>query len=134
MSKGKCLAFGAFGMTLFMALASSSAFAGNPDEGKKIFNMKCKVCHTVVPNGKNKTGPNLFGVVGRKAAALQSFKKYKVLQGANFVWDEASLDELLVNPNKFFKKISGNNSIMAIVNTGNPSQRADLIAHLKTLK
>ncbi len=122
------------GTTLFMALASGSAFAGDPVEGQKIFNMKCKVCHTVAQNSKNSTGPNLYGVVGRKAGALSSYKKYKGLQGANFAWDEASLDELLVNPKKFFKKVSGNNSIMAIISTRNPSQRADLIAHLKTLK
>jgi cytochrome c len=133
MCKGKLLAFG---MTLFMtmALASGSAFAGDAAEGQKIFNAKCKVCHTAAQNGKNSTGPNLFGVVGRKAGGLPSFEKYKGLQGADFVWDEANLDEFLVNPKKFFKKVSGNNSVMSIINTRNPSQRADLIAHLKTLK
>ena len=44
------------GTTLFMALASGSAFAGDPVEGQKIFNMKCKVCHTTAQNSKNSTG------------------------------------------------------------------------------
>ena len=136
MSKGKFLAFGmALVMALVMSMASGSAFAGDPAKGQKAFMSKCNVCHSAAQGDKKKkVGPNLYGVVGRKAGALPGYKKYKGLQGANFAWDEASLDELLVNPKKFFKKVSGNNSIMAIISTRNPSQRADLIAHLKTLK
>lgn len=36
--------------------------------GEKVFG-KCRVCHTVDAGGKNLAGPNLHGVVGRKAAA-----------------------------------------------------------------
>ncbi len=131
MSKGKFLVFG---MALALALASGSAFAGDSDKGQKIFQSKCNMCHSVVQNDKKKkVGPNLFGVVGRKAGTLPSFTKYKGLKGADFVWDDAYLDELLTDSKKFFKKIGGKKSKM-VVKTADASKRADVIAHLKTLK
>ena len=135
MSKGKFLAFGmALVMALVMSMASGSAFAGDPAEGQKAFMSKCNVCHSAAQDDKKKkVGPNLFGIVGRKAGALPGYKKYKGLKGADFVWDEANLDELITDSKKFFKKIGGKKSRM-VVKIKDASQRADIIAHLKTLK
>ena len=135
MSKGKFLAFGmALVMALVMSMASGSAFAGDPAKGQKAFMSKCNVCHSAAQGDKKKkVGPNLYGVVGRKAGALPGYKKYKGLKGADFVWDDANLDELITDSKKLFKKIGGKKSRMVVKNK-DASERADIIAHLKTLK
>jgi cytochrome c len=99
MISGKFLSFG---LATAIALASSSAFAdGNADKGKKVFK-KCKACHSM-DAGKNKMGPSLAGIIGRKAGTADGYKKYKALKGANFSWDEATIGEFVQNQKKFLK-------------------------------
>ena len=50
--------------------AGASALAADVEAGKTEFK-KCALCHTTEP-GKNKIGPSLFGVVGRKSATLEN--------------------------------------------------------------
>ncbi|MFQ5619488.1 MAG: c-type cytochrome [Rhodospirillales bacterium] len=125
--------FPALGLAIAVALAGSpaSAGAGDPAKGAKVFK-KCKACHTVKP-GKHKVGPSLAGVVGRKAGTAKGFKKYKGLKGADYTWDEASLDEYLANPKKFVKKRGAKGTSM-VFKLKKAAQRADVIAYLKTLK
>jgi cytochrome c len=44
----------------------------NIEEGRKVFK-KCAVCHTVDKGGKNKVGPNLWGILGAKVAQKGGF-------------------------------------------------------------
>ena len=48
-----------------LLIGAGHAGAADAEAGKKVFN-KCAACHSVEP-GKNKIGPSLFGVYGRKA-------------------------------------------------------------------
>ena len=88
-----------------MLRASSAALAeGNVKKGKKVFN-KCKACHLVEDGKKSRaTGPNLYGVVGREAAALDDFKYSTAMKESGVTWDEASLDQYLLKPKKFVPK------------------------------
>ncbi len=125
--------FPALGLAIAVALAGGSAFAGagDPVKGEKVFK-KCKACHTVKP-GKHKVGPSLAGVFGRKAGTAEGFKKYKGLKGADWTWDEASLEEYLADPKKFVKKQGAKGTSMAF-KLKKAAQRTDVIAYLKTLK
>ena len=123
MKKGTCLAIAAA-----LALAGSPALAAeDAAKGAKVFK-KCKACHTANKGGKHRVGPNLFGIVGRKAGTTD-FKKYKGLKGSDIVWDEDSLDKWLTNPKKFI----GKRSSMAF-KLKKAGDRAAVIAYLKSLK
>lgn len=85
---------------------AAPAFAGDPAAGEKGFN-KCKACHSVIkPDGTavvkgGKTGPNLFGVVGRPVASEADFgykDSIKAVGAAGKVWDEAMIAAYVVDP------------------------------------
>ena len=46
---------------------------GDLANGKKVFAV-CKSCHTIVPGGANMTGPNLYGMFGRKPGTAEGYK------------------------------------------------------------
>lgn len=73
--------------------------------GLKVFK-KCKSCHQIGENAKNKTGPQLNGVFGNTAAGIVGFKYSKAMKDAGtegLVWDEQSLTEFLADPRKYLK-------------------------------
>jgi len=125
MGKGKLLSLG---LGLALVLASGPAVAGgSAAKGEKLFKMRCKSCHSVVPN-KHMIGPSLAGVYQRKAGTT-NFKKYKGLKGSKFVWTAENLDKYLQNPKKFLGKKTA-----MVVKIKKPNDRTDIITYLKTLK
>ena len=119
--------------TLAALVLAAPAFAGDAAKGEKEFN-KCKTCHSIIaPDGTEivkgaKTGPNLYGVVGRTAGTLAGFNYSPALKASKLKWDEKALDEYLAAPTK---KVPG--SRMPI-STPDPAKRAAIITYLKSVK
>ena len=112
----------------FGLVAASAARAQDAEAGKRVFN-QCRACHTIDAGGRNGVGPNLHGVVGRKAASVQGFNysdamKKKGEEG--YTWTDEHLHAYLANPKG---TIPGNK--MAFPGVRNPQQMNDLIAYLK---
>lgn len=104
--------------------------AGDPTLGQKISN-KCKACHTFDSGGPNKTGPNLWNIVGGPIAHLDSFSYSSALakrHEAGDTWTEENLYHFLENPKDF---APGTKMVLKIRKS---EERAHLIAYLKTLK
>ncbi|GJE42145.1 c-type cytochrome [Methylobacterium soli] len=110
---------------LALPVAALAQDAGDAAAGEKAF-APCKACHQV---GKNGVGPNLVGVVGRKAATYEGYNYSAALKNSGITWDDANLHEWLKNPKA---KVPGTKMIFA----GYPDDKkvTDLIAYLKTLK
>lgn len=106
-------------------LASADAGAG-----QKVAK-KCGVCHTFDKGGKNKIGPNLFGIVGRKLASYEGFKYSSAMKSkADTVsgWSFDALNEFLIKPKLFIPKTK-----MAFAGVKKPKDRANLTAYLRSL-
>lgn len=105
--------------------APTAALGADAAKGERIF-QQCKTCHSVEKGGKNGVGPNLSGVMGRKAGTLAGFSYSEAMKNAGIVWDEAQLAEYVSDPKK---RIPGNK--MAFVGLKRQEQIDDLIAYLK---
>ncbi len=104
--------------------APATAAPGDPGEGARAFRA-CAACHALEP-GRHRTGPSLAGVVGRKAASAEGFRRYSpALKAADVVWDEATLDAWIADPQAL---VPGNR--MAFRGLPDRQARADLIAYL----
>lgn len=97
----------------------------NLSNGRDLF-AQCRACHTVVKDGPNMTGPNLYGVFGRVAGSHPGFSYSAGLKASGIIWDSASLDRWLTEPRAM---ISGTK--MAYMGVKDPSDRRDVIAYLK---
>ena len=112
--------------TLFaLVFAAGPALAdGDAKAGKKVFN-KCKTCHALEA-GKNKLGPSLNGIFGRKAGAVEGFKYSQAMLDSGVVGDEATIEAYLAKPKEY---IPGNK--MVFVGLKKEDDREDVIAYLK---
>jgi cytochrome c len=115
-------------------LTAPAAYAGGANgdaaKGKEVFEASgCPACHGVTKEDNAKVGPNLVGVVGRRAGTTKSLLgPSENLTKYGVIWSAETLDEFLVNPSA---KAPG--TAMAGILT-DPQQRADVIAYLSTLK
>lgn len=108
--------------------ASVAAIVGAADAGAKVFK-KCKSCHSFEVGAKHKIGPNLFGVVGRVAGTAEGYKFSQDMKNSGLTWDEETLGKFLLSPKGLIKKTK-----MSFAGLKKESQRADLIAYLKSLE
>jgi cytochrome c len=110
-------------LTLFPHLSgAASAASGDAERGKQLFEKRCTGCHSL---DKNKEGPRLRGVFGRKAGTLADFSYSDELKASQIMWDEQSLDRWLINPDAMVS-----NSDMAF-HVSDPKERADIIQFLR---
>jgi cytochrome c len=75
----------------------ASAEAQNADDGKTVFN-KCRACHQIGPGAKNLVGPELNGLIGRKAGSVTGFNYSDANKNSGITWDEATFREYIKNP------------------------------------
>ncbi|WP_324752308.1 cytochrome c family protein [Roseovarius sp. Pro17] len=111
-----------------LGVISAPAFAdGDAEKGKKVFN-KCKACHAVGDDAKNKVGPILNGIVDAPAGQVEDFKYSKALTemaADGLVWDDETLTAYLKKPKDVIKGGS-----MSFAGLRKDDDIADVIAYL----
>ena len=103
--------------------------AAADEAGRAVFASKCAVCHATEPEF-HKEGPSLAGTYGREAGTAPFFPGYRGLKGAEFVWDDQTLDAWLADPRGF---LGGKDTSMTL-RLPDPAERSAVIAYLKTLR
>jgi len=121
-------------LTLFalsIAFASSgtgSAFA-DAAAGKALFSAQCAVCHSIGKGGASTVGPNLYGVVGRKAGSLAGFSYSPAMKAVGYAWTTDKIAAYLKAPTAV---IPGNRMPFAGLKGGQKAE--DVAEYLATLK
>jgi len=77
----------------------------------------------------NRIGPNLFGVVGRKAGTLASYSYSSAMTKSGIVWGADTLPHYLIGPANI---VPGTK--MTFAGLPNQQQADDMVAYLATLK
>jgi cytochrome c len=97
---------------------------GDITSGEKVFK-KCAACHSIAKGGKNKIGPALYNVVGRKVGDIVDYKYSKALASYNKEWNFEELNGFLIKPAKWIKGTK-----MAYAGLRKESDRASVIKYL----
>jgi cytochrome c len=115
-------------MSVVLASVAAAALAqsGDATRGERLFNQQCKICHTVDKGGRNGVGPNLFGLFGSKAAAVEGFQFSEAMKKSGITWDDKSVAEYLKDP-----KAKVPNGKMVYAGLKQEAQLDDMIAYLK---
>jgi cytochrome c len=106
------------------AAASSAAPAQDVAAGKTSFN-KCLACHAVGEGAKNKVGPVLNGLAGRKSGTVEGYSYTEANKNSGITWDEASFKDYIKDPKA---KIPGTKMVFAGIK--NEQEAGDLWAFL----
>jgi cytochrome c len=114
-------------LSILAAMPAGSAAAGDVEAGKTAFK-KCALCHTAEA-GKNKIGPSLFGIVGRKSATVENFNYSEAMKKFDHTWDGETLDTYLADPRATVPETK-----MIFPGIKDKAERDNVIAYLETLK
>lgn len=119
-------------IVLFLFIASAGFAAetgGDPTRGMQIYK-KCKSCHMVGEEARNRVGPPLNHIIQARAGGSADFRYSKVMKKAaddGLHWTPETLDAFLTDPKGYLPKTK-----MSFRGLKNPQDRADVIAYLAT--
>lgn len=121
--------------TTFLLLSALSAIPGiavsaDAERGAALFKKQCSACH-VASEPKNKVGPHLPGIVGRKVASVEGFRYSKAMQefaADGKAWEAEKLQQFLRKPRDLVKGTS-----MGFAGVKDDSSVGDIVEYLKTL-
>ncbi len=118
---------GAFCIALAVISTLPSIAAAPAPNGETLFRQRCQSCHSISAAQSKGVGPNLRGVVGRKAAAT-TFNYSTAMKQSKITWTLANLDHYLKAPTKL---VPGTKMVVAV---GDSAQRAAIIKYLSQTK
>jgi cytochrome c len=110
---------------IVLAASTGAASAQDVAAGEQSFK-KCIACHSIGPGAKNKVGPELNGLDGRKSGSAEGFNYSDANKAAGITWDEAIFKEYIKDPRG---KIPGTKMVFAGIK--NEQEVNDLWAYLK---
>jgi cytochrome c len=109
------------------AAFAEAAAAEDKGKGSELFNNNCRTCHSW-KEGDNRLGPNLHGIVGRKAGSVSGFNYSGSMKSAGITWDEATLEKFITNPDSVVQ----NNNMKPFTGISDAATRKGIIDFLKS--
>jgi len=106
--------------------AASSALAQDVAAGKSSFN-KCLPCHAIGEGAKNKVGPELNGIDGRKSGSAPDYSYSDANKNSGITWSKETFLEYIKDPKA---KIPGTK--MTFAGIKNEKEASDLWAYLSS--
>ena len=113
-------------LALVLAACGREQPVDQVEAGRKVF-ARCANCHQVGPGARNLFGPELNGIIGRRAGGLPGYAYSPALKQAGFTWDEAKLAAFVRDPEQV---VPGN--AMRFWGLSDERQVADLLAYLRS--
>jgi cytochrome c len=111
-----------------LALAAiGSAHAQDAAAGEKLFNAQCKACHQIGPTAKNAVGPELNGVIGRKAGSVEGYSYSTANKNSGITWTDEEFLTYIKAPQQVVKGTK-----MTFAGVKDEAKAKDLLAYLKT--
>src|SRR3989442_11921942 len=107
-----------------LVLSTGAALAQDVGAGEASFR-KCQPCHDVGPDAKNKIGPKLNGLDGRKSGMVEDYNYTDANKNAGITWTAETFKEYISDPRT---KVSGTKMIFPGIK--NEKEAADLWAYL----
>src|SRR5215471_16952472 len=95
--------------------AATAVLAQDADAGKASFN-KCLACHAIGEGAKNKVGPELNGIDGRKSGSAPDYNYSDANKNSGITWNEAQFKEYIKDPKA---KIPGTKMVFAGIKNEN---------------
>jgi cytochrome c len=119
-------------VVLALLLAVGPGSGADPVRGQRVF-QRCYACHSVVAGEDNLPGPNLRGVLGRRAGTLPGFEFSPAMIQAGaargLVWKRETLDAFLADPPGL---VPG--TTMTLLSLPDPDDRREVIHYLEHVK
>lgn len=106
-------------------LPLTTAAAAEDDPGAKLFMNHCGTCHTIDPAAAPRQGPNLHGVLQRKAGTLAGYKYSAGLKAAGWQWTPEQIDRWLTDPRALVP-----DTLMSVYKQKDPEKRKLIIDYL----
>ena len=100
---------------------------GTIEHGQKVFK-KCSACHVVAKGGKNKIGPALYSVMGRKSGSVPGYKYSKALIAYAKVWSYEEMNGFLIKPTAHIKGTK-----MAFAGLNSEKDRAYVMLYMNSM-
>src|SRR5262245_31952655 len=116
------------GIAVASIATSGAALAQDADNGQDVYR-QCRACHQIGAGARNLVGPQLNGIVGRKAGTVEGFSYSSANKEAGakgLMWTEEVLLKYLENPQAFMPGTK-----MAYAGLKDEGDRKDVIAYLK---
>ena len=137
----KHLMAGLAGLLLAAPVAMAQDADGDPAAGENDFK-QCRTCHAITDADGNdivkggKVGPNLYGIIGSEAGAVEDFRYKKSIEEARekgLVWDEASFEAYVQDPTGFLREYLDDNGARSGMTFKLREGAADVYAYLASL-